>query len=46
MEDEYGEGIISKQTFFLTSYYDNTRTTTGVTVDFNVFKNWLITSLM
>ncbi len=44
VEDEYGEGIISKQTFFLTSYYDNTRTTTGVTVDFNVFKNWLITS--
>lgn len=44
VEDEYGEGIISKQTFFLTSYYDNTHTTTGVTVDFNVFKNWLITS--
>lgn len=44
VEDEYGEGIISKQTFLLTSYYDNTRTTTGVAVDFNVFKNWLITS--
>lgn len=44
VEDEYGEGIISKQTFSLTSYYDNTRTTTGVAVDFNVFKNWLITS--
>ena len=29
VEDEYGEGIISKQTFFLTSYYDNTRTTYG-----------------
>ena len=44
VEDEYGEGIISKQTFSLTSYYDNTHTTTGVAVDFNVFKNWLITS--
>lgn len=44
VEDEYGEGIISKQTFSLTSYYDNTRTTTGVAANFNVFKNWLITS--
>lgn len=44
VEDEYGEGIISKQTFSLASYYDNTRKTTGVAVDFNVFKNWLITS--
>lgn len=44
VEDEYGEGIISKQTFSLSSYYDNTRKTTGVVVDFNVFKNWLITS--
>ena len=44
VEDEYGEGIISKQTFSLVSYYDNTRKTTGVAVDFNVFKNWLITS--
>lgn len=44
VEDEYGEGIISKQTFSLSSYYDNTRKTTGVAVDFNVFKNWLITS--
>ena len=41
---EDGEGIISKQTFSLSSYYDNTRKTTGVAVDFNVFKNWLITS--
>ena len=44
VEDDFGEGIISKQTFSLTSYYDNTRTTTGVSVDFNVFKDWLITS--
>lgn len=44
VETNFGTGIISKQVFSLTSYYDNTRTTTGVTVDFGVFKNWLITS--
>lgn len=44
VEDDFGEGIISKQAFSLTSYYDNTRITTGVSVDFNVFKDWLITS--
>lgn len=44
VEEDFGKGIISKQTFSLTSYYDNTRTTTGVTVDFDVFKDWLITS--
>lgn len=44
VEDDFGEGIISKHIFSLTSYYDNTRTTTGVAVNFDVFKNWLITS--
>lgn len=44
VEEDFGKGIISKQTFLLTSYYDNTHTTTGVSVDFDVFKNWLITS--
>ena len=44
VEEDFGKGIISKQTFSLTSYYDNTRTTTGVTVDFDVFKDWLIAS--
>lgn len=44
VEKVFGRGIISKQTFSLTSYYDNTRTTTGIAVDFNVFKDWLITS--
>lgn len=44
VEEDFGKGIISKQTFSLTSYYNNTRTTTGVTVDFDVFKDWLITS--
>lgn len=44
VEDNLGEGIISKQTFSLTCYYDNTCTATGVSVNFDVFKNWLITS--
>lgn len=44
VEQDFGKGIISKQTFSLTSYYNNTHTTTGVTVDFDVFKDWLITS--
>lgn len=44
VEEDFGKGIISKQTFSLTSYYDNTRTTTGVTVNFDVFKDWLIAS--
>ena len=44
VEEDFGKGIISKQSFLLTSYYDNTRTTTGVSVDFNIFKNWMIAS--
>lgn len=44
VEEDFGKGIISKQTFSLTSYYNNSHTTTGVTVDFDVFKDWLITS--
>ena len=44
VEEDFGKGIISKQTFSLTSYYNNTHTSTGVTVDFDVFKDWLITS--
>lgn len=44
VEDDLGEGIISKQTFSRTCYYDNTHTASGVSVNFDVFKNWLITS--
>lgn len=44
VEEDFGEGIISKQNFSLTAYYDNTRTTTGFKVNFEVFKNWLIAS--
>lgn len=42
IEDDFESGIIQKQIFSVTSYYDNTRTTTGVSVDFSVFKDWLI----
>ena len=41
VEDCFGKGIISKQTFSLTFYYDNTYTTTGVAVNFDVFKHWM-----
>ena len=42
VEEVFAEGIISKQSFSVTSYYDNTRTTTGVSTNFGVFKDWLI----
>lgn len=44
VEDTFAEGIISKQNFSVTFYYDNTWRTTGVTTDFGVFKEWLIAS--
>jgi len=39
VEDVFAEGIISKQSFSVTSYYDNKRTTTGVSTNFDVFKD-------
>ena len=42
--DAFAEGIITKQSISVTSYYDNTRTISGVTTDFDVFKKWLILS--
>lgn len=44
VEDVFAEGIISKQRFSVTSYYDNTRTTTGILTDFGLFKDWLISA--
>lgn len=44
VEDVFVKGIISKQSFSTTSCYDNTKTTTGVSTDFGVFKNWLISA--
>lgn len=44
VEEAFCAGIISKQSFECTSYYDNTSETTGISVSFDVFKNWLVTS--
>lgn len=44
VEEDFTTCIVLKQSFSLTSYYDNTHTTTGVVVDFGVFKDWLTTS--
>lgn len=44
VENVFASGIIPQQSFFITSYYDNSKTVTGITVDFEVFKNWLISS--
>ena len=44
VEDIYGEGIITDNQFSVTSYYDNSRKYTGVKANFDVYKNWLISS--
>ena len=44
IEKIFGKGIISKQSISITSFYDNTRKTSGIEVNFNVFKNWIIVS--
>jgi len=42
VEDDFAEGIVAGKTFSVTSYYNNKKTTTGVDIDFEVFKEWLI----
>lgn len=42
VEADFTEGIVTGSTFSVTSYYDNKRTTTGISVDFGAFKAWLI----
>lgn len=42
VEDDFAEGIVAGKIFSVTSYYDNKKITTGVDVDFDVFKEWLI----
>lgn len=44
VEKKIGEGIISNKAFTITSYYDNTRKISGLEVNFDIFKNWLIIS--
>lgn len=43
-EAAFAKGIISKRNFYVTSYYDNSHKTSGFEVDFDIFKNWLISS--
>lgn len=44
VEDDFAKGIIPKQCFSVTSYYDNSKTTTEISTDFDIFKNWLIST--
>ena len=44
IEDAFAEGIVSQRLFSETYFYNNTSETTGITVSFDVFKTWLITS--
>lgn len=42
IEEAFAGGIVSPQTISVTSYYDNTSKITGIDVNFNAFKEWLI----
>lgn len=42
IEEAFADGIVSPQTISVTSYYDNTSEITGIDVNFNAFKEWLI----
>ena len=42
VEATFKPGIIHKQTVSVTTYYDNKRTCTELSVDFGIFKEWLI----
>ena len=44
IEDDFAESIITGKTFSVTSHYDNKKSTTGIGVNFSVFKDWLITT--
>lgn len=44
VETDFAAGIIVDKTFSETTYYDNTKETSGVEVSFEVFKEWLITT--
>ena len=44
IEDDFAEGIVAGKTFSVTSYYDNTKTISGISTDFEVFKEWLISN--
>lgn len=42
VEDDFAEGIVAGKTFSVISYYDNSKTISGISTNFEVFKNWLV----
>lgn len=44
IEDDFAEGILAEKTFSVTSYYDNSKTISGIRTDFEAFKEWLISN--
>ena len=45
IRDDFCEGIISKQSFSITTHYENNSTVSGIDVNFDIFKTWLISKL-
>lgn len=44
IEDDFAEGIVAEKAFSVTSYYDNSKTISGISTDFEVFKEWLVSN--
>lgn len=44
IEDDFAEGIFAEKTFSVTSYYDNSKKISGISTDFEVFKEWMISN--
>lgn len=44
IEDAFAPGIISQRKFSIFSHYDNSKKTTGASVNLEIFKKWIITS--
>ncbi len=42
IENDFLKGIITERNVYVTTFYDNTSTTSGISVDFILFKNWLV----
>ena len=45
IEESFDVGILKNKNFAVTSYYDNTKTVSRISVDFDIFKKWLISYL-
>lgn len=44
IESAFAQGMILQREFAVTSFYDNSRKTSRLEIDFNIFKEWLISS--